>query len=137
MIIKSDYRIASATDGYGLVLRNKHLNDAEHRLPGVNVLFVHGATYGATSTFDYPIGGHSWMDEMAADGFDTWCLDLLGYGQSDRPAEMDAEPAEHPPLVDTAHAVAEVGRAVDYILADRDIESVCLLGNFGQQLRNP
>ena len=41
MIIKCDYRIASVTDGYGLLLRNKQLNDVEHRLPGNSVLFIH------------------------------------------------------------------------------------------------
>ena len=46
MIIKCDYRIASVTDGYDLLLRNKHLNAADNRLPGNSVLFIHGATYG-------------------------------------------------------------------------------------------
>lgn len=128
MIIKSDYRIASLTDGYGLLLRNKHVNDAEHRSPKNSVLFVHGATYGSTSTFDYAISGESWMDSMAAAGFDVWCLDLLGYGLSDRPDEMN-EPAEaNPPLVDTRHAVQEVNRAVDFILRDRGVEQVSLIG---------
>ena len=33
MISKSDYRIASGTNGHGVLLRNQHLNDAEHQLP--------------------------------------------------------------------------------------------------------
>lgn len=128
MIIKSDYRIASVTDGYGLLLRNKHLNDAEHRLPGNSVLFIHGATYGSTSTFDYDIDGESWMDKLAGEGFDVWCLDLLGYGESDRPAEMLVAPDLNAPIVDTAHAVAEVDRAVDFILKDRGIHQISLIG---------
>ena len=44
------------------------------------VLCVHGATYGATHTFDYPVGDRSWMDHLARSGFDVWCLDLTGYG---------------------------------------------------------
>ncbi|MDA0978058.1 MAG: alpha/beta fold hydrolase [Proteobacteria bacterium] len=128
MIIKSDYRIPSVTDGHAVLLRNKHLNDEDHRIPEHAVLFVHGATYGATATFDYAIEGESWMDCMAACGFDAWCLDLLGYGESDRPVVM-SEPADrHGPIVDTEHAVAEVGRAVDFILKDRQIESVSLIG---------
>ncbi len=128
MIIKSDYRIASVTDGYGLLLRNKHLNDAEHQLPGNSVLFIHGATYGSSSTFDYEIEGESWMDKMAGEGFDVWCLDLLGYGESDRPAAMAVAPDRNEPIVDTLHAVAEVDRAVDFILKDREIQQISLLG---------
>lgn len=128
MMIKRDYRIASMTDGYGLLLRNKHLNDAQHRLPGNSVLFIHGATYGATSTFDYEIEGESWMDKMAAQGFDVWCLDLLGYGESDRPQEMLVAPDLNDPIVDTAHAIAEVDLAVDFILKNRAVNQLSLIG---------
>lgn len=128
MIIKSDYRIPSVTDGYGVLLRNKHLNDAEHVLPDNTVLFVHGATYGSTVTFDYPIDGQSWMDVMALAGFDVWCLDLLGYGGSDRPDEMNQPAEDNSPLVDTAHAVEEVDHAVNYILKDRGVDALKLIG---------
>ena len=84
MIIKCDYRVPSITHGYNLLLRNKHLNAADHRLPGNSVLFIHGATYGSTSTFDYEIEGESWMDKMAGEGFDVWCLDLLGSRRTQR-----------------------------------------------------
>ncbi len=114
MILKRDYRIPSLRDGLELLLRNKHLIDEEQRLPGMTVLFVHGATYGSSDTFDYEIEGMSWMDQLAGLGFDAWCLDLLGYGQSDRPAEMNEPPEENAPLVDTEHAVQEVGR-VDFV----------------------
>ncbi len=128
MIIKSDYRIPSVTDGYGVLLRNKHINDSEHVLPGFSVLFVHGATYGSTLTFDYAIDGESWMDVMALAGFDVWCLDLLGYGGSDRPAEMNQRPEDNSPLVDTTHALQEVDHAVNYILKDRELDRLSLIG---------
>ncbi len=128
MIIKSDYRIPSVTDGYGVLLRNKHLNDSEHELLGETVLFVHGATYGSSLTFDYEVDGKSWMDTLALAGFDVWCLDLLGYGGSDRPEEMDESPEANKPLVDTANAVQEVDHAVDYILKDRELSAINLIG---------
>lgn len=128
MIIKSDYRIASTIDGVGMLLRNKHLTDAEHRLPNNTVLFVHGATYGSTATFDYPIDGESWMDHMAMAGFDVWCLDLPGYGLSDRPTEMQQPADANEPLIDTACAVSELARAVDFLLKDREIKQLSLIG---------
>lgn len=128
MIVTTDHRIPSARQGYEVLLRNKHFGGNHSGEAGKTVLFVHGATYGATDTFDYAIDGQSWMDLMAEQGFDAWCLDLLGYGQSDRPSEMDEAPTNHPPLVDTAHAVLEVDNAVTYILNRRDIQSVDLIG---------
>ena len=47
-----DYRIQSAREGYEVLLRNKSAitkKDSDDQNP---VLFVHGATYGATDTFD-------------------------------------------------------------------------------------
>lgn len=128
MIIETDYQLPSITPGYTFLLRNKRLSDADHEAPGQSVLFVHGATYGSTWTFDYPVEGRSWMDQMAADGFDAWCIDLVGYGGSDRPREMDQPAADNPPLVDTDHAVAEVNVAVEKILKDRGITRLSLIG---------
>ena len=113
MIGKRDCRIPSLHNGLQLLLRDKRLIDEGQRQPVMTVLFVHGATYGSSDTFDYEIEGMSWMDQLAGIGFDAWCLDLLGYGQSDRPAEMSEPPEDNAPLVDTEHAVQEVGFAVD------------------------
>jgi pimeloyl-ACP methyl ester carboxylesterase len=128
MIEAHDYRIASTSNGYENLLRNKNVNDASNTGQDNIVLFVHGATYGSTSTFDYPVDGTSWMDHTATQGFDTWCLDLLGYGGSDRPVEMDEPTTDNPPLVDTAHAIAEVAQAIDFILAKRLSTRVSLIG---------
>ncbi len=128
MIIKSDYSIDSATAPYKVLLRNKHLTDADHMSFEDTVLFVHGATYGSTHTFDYAIDGESWMDRMALEGFDTWCIDLLGYGESDRPDELRAAPEDNDPIVDTAHAVQEVKNAVDFICEHRGITHLNLIG---------
>ena len=101
-----DYRIQSAREGYEVLLRNKSAitkKDSDDQNP---VLFVHGATYGSTDTFDYKIGDYSWMDMLAQHGFDAWCLDILGYGRSDRPKEMGEAPENNPPLSDTEHAVS-------------------------------
>jgi pimeloyl-ACP methyl ester carboxylesterase len=53
------------------------------------VLFVHGAWLGSTGEFDAPYQDYSWMAYLAQDGFDTFAVDLTGYGFSTRPAPMD------------------------------------------------
>src|SRR5260221_1504727 len=49
------------------------------------ILFVHGSSEASTPVFDLQIPGRansSAMDWFASRGFDTWCVDLEGYGRS-------------------------------------------------------
>ncbi|MBT7665431.1 MAG: alpha/beta hydrolase, partial [Rhodospirillaceae bacterium] len=78
----TDHRVESAWPGLSVFVRNKRLAHRDTFNPAETVLFVHGATYPSTATFDYAIDGVSWMDIMARAGFDIWCVDLLGYGAS-------------------------------------------------------
>jgi pimeloyl-ACP methyl ester carboxylesterase len=127
-IVKHDHRIASATAGCTVLLRNKVATDFDGNSPQNTVLFVHGATYGSTYTFDYAVDGYSWMDWMALSGFNVWCIDLLGYGGSDRPREMDEPPDQHAPLVDTQHAITEIDGAIDFILRESELQQLSLIG---------
>jgi pimeloyl-ACP methyl ester carboxylesterase len=52
------------------------------------VLFVHGAGTPAEVAFDAP-GDYSWMGYLAAAGFDTFSVDMTGYGRSTRPSAMN------------------------------------------------
>ena len=115
-------------DGLSLFVRNKRARDHEADSTAPTVLFVHGATYPSSVTFDYAIDGKSWMDRMAEAGFDAWCVDLLGYGRSDRPAAMGEAPEANAPLVDTDKAVADVSAVMDVILHARGLERLCLIG---------
>jgi pimeloyl-ACP methyl ester carboxylesterase len=47
------------------------------------VLFVHGSSMASQPTFDLQVPGRpSPMDYFAARGYDTWCVDMEGYGRS-------------------------------------------------------
>lgn len=122
-VIVTDHRLASGRAGLSVLLRNKC---GGHGAPPL--LFVHGATYPSTVTFDYALDGVSWMDVLARAGHDVWCIDLLGYGGADRPPEMNGPADAHGPLVDTGEAVADVKRAIDFILAARDAPALDLIG---------
>jgi pimeloyl-ACP methyl ester carboxylesterase len=89
---------------------------------------VHGATYPAETSFDLPLGGASWMDQLARRGFDVYLVDLPGYGKSTRPPEMDQPPEAHGPLVGLDTAVAAVGNVVDFILKRRNVPRTSLIG---------
>lgn len=128
MIIKTDYQLNSALKGCNLLLRNKHTTGDENFTLEHIVLFVHGATYASTHTFDYALDEESWMDWLAARGFDAWCLDLPGYGGSTRPPEMSQPADANEPLVDTDQAVQELAKAVEFICERRSVASVSLIG---------
>ena len=58
-------------------------------VPGRVALFVHGAGTPAEVAFDVPYQDYSWMRYLAQAGFDTFSMDMTGYGRSTRPAPMN------------------------------------------------
>ena len=54
------------------------------REPGAPVLYVHGATFPSALSVGYRFGGRSWLDDLAAHGYDAWAFDFAGFGGSDR-----------------------------------------------------
>ncbi len=114
--------------GIDIYVRNKRPAEMRSFRPARTVLFVHGATYPAHTTFDLPLDGLSWMDIIAARGYDVYLLDLRGYGKSTRPKEMAEPPAANPPIVRTETAVRDISAAVDFILRRRNVARLVLIG---------
>src|SRR5579875_813601 len=79
-VVREDRMIPSTTPGIELFVRNKHLSDMGKPDPSRTLLFVHGATYPAETSFDLPIDGASMMDLFARAGFDVFLVDVRGYG---------------------------------------------------------
>src|SRR5882762_6888790 len=48
------------------------------------VLFIHGSTFPSALAFGFRMNGLSWMDYLADNNFESFALDFLGYGNSDR-----------------------------------------------------
>ena len=83
--------------GIEIYVRNKRPADMTAFRPERTLLFVHGATYPAHAAFDLKLDGLSWMEYIAARGYDVYLLDLRGYGKSTRPKEMDESPEANAP----------------------------------------
>ena len=61
------------------------------------VLFVHGSSMASQPTFDLQVPGRpnsSAMEFFAERGFDTWCMDMEGYGRSTKDRGVDATIAD-------------------------------------------
>jgi pimeloyl-ACP methyl ester carboxylesterase len=113
--------------GILLYVRNKHPEDLTSFAPEKTVLFVHGATYPAETSFDLPLDGVSWMDYIAQHGYDVYLMDVRGYGRSTRPPQMDVPADRNAPFADTITAAGDIGAVVDYILARRSLRKIGLL----------
>jgi pimeloyl-ACP methyl ester carboxylesterase len=127
-LVTENTMVASPQPGIKIYVRNKHPAyktqfDAAHTL-----VFVHGATYPASTAFDLELNGMSWMDYIARRGFDVYLLDLPGYGHSTRPASMDGPADAGQPVETTAQAVADYGAVVDWVLARRHLSRLDAMG---------
>src|SRR3954447_25777219 len=103
-IVMEEMMVPSGDPGIDIYVRNKRPADMASVRPERTLLYVHGATYPSSTAFDLQLDGMSWMDYIAARGYDVYLLDLRGYGKSTRPKEMSEDATKHPPLVrnDTA-----------------------------------
>lgn len=127
--IASETFFLDASDpGIKLHVRNKHPANKKSFPADKVVLFVHGASYPSETAFDIALLGGSWMDYAAERGYDTYLLDVRGYGRSTRPASMDAPPEQNPAFATTAEAVKDVGTAVEFIRKRRNVDKINLVG---------
>lgn len=123
-----EFMIPSGDPGIELYVRNKHGQGIKAFASERVLLFVHGATYPAETTFDLKLGGVSMMEFLAQRGYDVYLVDVRGYGRSTRPPEMDQPADQNAPIARTDTAVKDVGAAVDFILKRRKIPKINLMG---------
>ncbi len=79
-------------DDVRLFLWEKYADSPDHKRG--TVLFVHGSSMASQPTFDLQVPGRpfsSAMDWFAARGFDTWCVDMEGYGRSDKSRDITCD----------------------------------------------
>ncbi len=127
-LITEEYMVPTGDAGIEIFLRNKRQETMTAYTPSRTLLFVHGETYPANTTFDIPLGGLSWMDYVAGRGFDVWSLDIRGYGRASRPAEMAQPPEANPPLVRGDVALADIGTAAAFIRSHRNVPRLVQMG---------
>jgi pimeloyl-ACP methyl ester carboxylesterase len=127
-IMIEEMMVPASDAGIEIFVRNKRPSEMNTFQPERTLLFVHGATYPASTAFDLALGGASWMNYIASRGYDVYLLDLRGYGRSTRPKEMAQKPEANGPIVRGDAAVKDIGSVVDFILKRRNISRLNLLG---------
>jgi pimeloyl-ACP methyl ester carboxylesterase len=93
------------------------------------VLFVHGSSMASQPTFDLQVPGvpdSSAMDYFASKGFDTWCVDMEGYGRSDKHRDINS---------DIATGADDLSAASAYIMKTRDTGPLLVYGISSGALR--
>ncbi|TRZ94344.1 MAG: alpha/beta fold hydrolase [Rhodocyclaceae bacterium] len=125
--IMEEFRVPS-DPGIEVYVRNKYPAGMQQFTSEKTVIFVHGATYPAETAFDLPLGGMSWMDYIAKQGYDVYLLDVRGYGQSTRPPQMDKPASENAPFAGTEEAMRDVDAVVEFVKKRRGIHKTNLLG---------
>ena len=93
------------------------------------VLFVHGSSMASTPTFDLNVPGRpdsSVMDWFARRGFTTWCVDMEGYGRSDKHRDI---------FCDIANGADDLTAATDHIFTTRGQRSFLTYGISSGALR--
>jgi pimeloyl-ACP methyl ester carboxylesterase len=79
-------------DDVRLFLWEKKAASSEPRLG--TILFVHGSSMAGQPTFDLQVPGRndsSVMDWFARRGYDTWSVDMEGYGRSDKSRDINSD----------------------------------------------
>jgi len=93
------------------------------------ILFVHGSSMASQPTFDLQVRGRpdaSAMDYFARRGYDTWCVDMEGYGRSDKARDIS---------FDVANGADDLAAASDYILRTRKCGPLLVYGISSGALR--
>ena len=113
------------------------------------VLFVHGSGTPAEVSFDSRRPDYSWLGAVARAGFDTFAVDMTGYGRSSRPRALDdacnvakqqqarfvpgvipapCEPSQATAITTMDSDWKDIDAAVDFVRALRGVERVSLVG---------
>jgi pimeloyl-ACP methyl ester carboxylesterase len=97
--------------------------------PQGTVLFVHGSSMAAQPTFDLQVPGRPYssaMDYFVERGFDAWCVDMEGYGRSDKKRDINC---------DIANGADDLAAASDYITKTRGTKQFLVYGISSGALR--
>jgi pimeloyl-ACP methyl ester carboxylesterase len=93
------------------------------------IFFVHGSSMASQPTFDLQVEGRpfsSVMDWFVSQGYDTWCVDMEGYGRSDKHRDISSNISD---------GADDIVAATDYIIEKTGVQSFLFYGISSGALR--
>ena len=93
------------------------------------ILFVHGSSMASQPTFDLNVEDRpfsSVMNWFSLKGYDTWCVDMEGYGKSSKHRDI---------FFDISNGADDLNAASEYILKKRDCGPLLVYGISSGALR--
>ena len=110
-----------------LFLWEKHLEKTNNKKG--TILFVHGSSMASQPTFDLNVEDRpfsSVMNWFSLKGYDTWCVDMEGYGKSSKHRDI---------FFDISNGADDLNAASEYILKTRDCGPLLVYGISSGALR--
>ena len=112
----------------GLKIALLHRN-ADAKSGKTPVLFIHGSSFPSSLSFGFNMCGYSWMDELAQNGIESFALDFLGYGNSDRYPQMNNQKSTGMPVGRAIDVYKDIDLAVNVVLKETGAAKVDLIAH--------
>src|SRR5215208_3000483 len=125
--VKGEEHWTNKGDDVRLFLWEKYAGDPSG--PAGTILFVHGSSMASQPTFDLQVPGRddaSVMDWFARRGYDCWCVDMEGYGRSDKNRAINC---------DITNGADDLEAASEYILSKNGGQPLLMYGISSGALR--
>jgi pimeloyl-ACP methyl ester carboxylesterase len=123
-VLRKDFYVPS-DPAIRLFVREVSTAESKDRKP---ILLIHGARVPGLASFDLPIKGGSFAQDLALRGLDVYVMDVRGYGASTRPKQMDEPPSPQAPLVRSNEVARDIAAVVDWIRDHKKTPQVALFG---------
>jgi pimeloyl-ACP methyl ester carboxylesterase len=124
-IIRRDFHVQTE-DGVSIAIREVKREGANDKVP---MILLHGTRIPGLSEFDLPVKNGSLAADMAAKGHVCYIVDARGFGQSERPPEMDLPPKPYAKsLARSIDITRDVDAAVNHLIDATGQAKVGLLG---------